>query len=84
MKLLDAITQSDYETAAAHFGAQVAIAGADGHDGLYAFEVVDSMGTRLIDRHGMTADEIEREYPGLNWWPLRENGEWGEQEDHDA
>ena len=58
-----------------------AIASAEGHDGFYGFEIVDTFGNRLVERHTLTLDEINHDYHELagHWWPMREEGEWGEE-----
>ena len=78
MQIQEAIAASEYTSAAAYAGNGVdIIVGADGHDGFYGYALYTGMGQQGEDVHGMTLADIETEYPGLNWWPIRENGAWG-------
>ena len=79
MQIHEAINASEYSSAAAYAGNGVdIIVGADGHDGFYGYARYTSEGQQGEDVHSVTLADIEAEYPNLNWWPLRENGAWGE------
>ncbi len=80
--LARALEQSGYTTAATVAPDDVLceiIVSACGHDGTYECEQIDTTdGSRRFSEQGMSLDEIERAYPRLEWWPLRDNAEWGE------
>jgi len=79
MNLQAAIEASMYSTAAAQLGTEEAICRADSHDGLCSFEVWTSTGECRIDTSDAPLEAVGQVYPDLNWWPMREQGEWGEE-----
>jgi hypothetical protein len=84
MNLYEAINASDYDSAATQVSADmfVLVEPSEEHDGQYR-------GARYIEGEGVVSDSIhepttlasmESLFPSTSyeWYPVRENGEWGE------
>ena len=76
MRIFDAINASLYSSAGTEMGADEAFVGADGHDGFYRLEIVTSTGERIVSEV-VTLKDVDQRFPTYEWWPIRENGEYG-------
>ena len=79
MNIHEAVAASSYDGAAAYYRSGHDIIVEDGDvAGRYDVKITLQGGIDY-EEHAWTLDEVEQRYPNLNWWPIREDGDWGDE-----